>query len=63
MMGIESIIQKPVEKPDFSAVIDETPEHKEFSKNIEGNNKPVVEPPMFLSLSEHLDSLSWNSVL
>lgn len=44
MMGIESIIQKPVEKPDFSAVIDETPEHKEFSKDIEGNNKPVVEP-------------------
>lgn len=45
MTGIESIMQKPVEKPDFPTVIDETPEHKEFPKDIEGNNKPVVEPP------------------
>ena len=45
MTGIESIKQKPVEKPDFPTGIDETPEHKEFPKDIEGNNKPVVEPP------------------
>lgn len=45
MTGIESIMQKLVEKPDFPTVIDETPEHKEFPKDIEGNNKPIVEHP------------------
>ena len=45
MTGIESIVQKPVEKPEFPTVIDESSEHKEFLKDIEGNNKPVIEPP------------------
>jgi hypothetical protein len=45
MVDIESIKQKPVEKSDFPTVIDEAPEDKELPKDIEGNNKPVIEPP------------------
>lgn len=45
MKSIETIMQRALENPDFPTVIDEIPEPKEFPKDIEGNDKPIVEPP------------------
>ncbi len=45
MTGIEALIQKPIEKPDFPLTTDELSEQKELPKDIETGEKSVVEPP------------------
>lgn len=45
MTGIEALMQKPIEKPDFPLTTDELSEQKELPKDIETGEKSVVEPP------------------
>ena len=45
MMGMESLIQKPIEKPDLAMNMDEFQDLTELPKNIESGEEQVVEPP------------------
>ena len=45
MMGIESLMQKTIEKPDLAMNMDELQDLKELPKNIESGEKQVIEPP------------------
>lgn len=45
MMGIESLMNKTIEKPDLAMNMDELQDLKELPKDIESGEKQVIEPP------------------